>query len=403
VASEAAKYIALRRRDDAVILKVEKGKVQVEQKRNITDVLEPQKVIIDEHGVRIIDEPLLEKSRAIFDFTEKPNAIEVAVKESEKSEGDLMIKSDEIDDIVVRGKASNAKLVEGSGDGEGEYKWFAGSNLIYFILPLLLIAALVAVKKLRKNSEEDGVASEKNEKDKGYENDDIEVIRSDITINDPPLVTKKETHILGDVEDGVEIKTAHPLRIVGCMQGATLISSSHVIIESGVNGQGKAVLKVMGDLTASYLSEAKIACGGRVKVEKAIRNCQMAVQGDVEVVRKNILGGWISSHQVITTPELGSDFAETEVILGRPAMEVWHEREEEELNWKLESHDGVDAADFNKKSSLRVLDEWISALLVHGQAKLDQKKEMPGPVESKLDPTDSSKLQLQGFRREESP
>jgi hypothetical protein len=55
----------------------------------------------------------------------------------------------------------------------------------------------------------------------------------------------------------------------------------------------------------------------------------------------------------------------------------------------------------HKKAKLQVFDEWISALVIHGDAKLDQQKELPGPIETKLDPTDSTKLQVVGFRKDD--
>ena len=394
IVSNDTSYIVLRRQDDAAILKVDRGQVEVQQGQRHQTVKEPQKVIIDQHGVRVIDEPLLEKSRAVFDFTERPEILLQAMEDKENNKGDKVMKSDSIEDIKIRGKATDAKLVEGNADGEGEFKWASSMNLIWFLLPIAAIAIFVVIKGMKKEPEPAPSNESKEKKDQGYESDDIEVIRTGLTANDPPLVTKKETHILGDVEDGVEIKAAHPLRITGCLQGAIIRSTSDVTIESGVNGQGKAELTILGSLNTSYISEAQVVCHGSISVEKAIRNAKVACDGPIIVERKNILGGWVSSRESITTPELGSDFASTEIILGQSAAKIWKERTEKELNWEV-------VEELNKKAKLRVLDEWISALVIHGDAKLDQQKAILGPIETKLDPTDSTKLQVVGFRKDE--
>lgn len=394
IVSKETHYIVLLRQDNSAILKVDRGEVVVQQDDRQHTVKQPQKVIIDQHGVRVIDEPLLEKSRAIFDFTERPEVLLQAIEDKEEKKGDKVMKSDSIDDIKIRGKATDAKLVEGDADGEGEFKWASSINMMWFLLPIAAIGLFILIKRMKREQEPALVAQPKEKKDQGYENDDIEVIRSSLTANDPPLITKKETHILGDVEDGVTIKAAHPLRITGCCQGAIINSTSDVTIESGVNGQGKAEFTILGSFNTSYISEAQVVCHGSLSVEKAIRNAKIACDGPIVVERKNILGGWVSSRESITTPELGSDFASTEILLGQSAATVWRERIQKEVKWE-------EAEGINKKAKLRVLDEWISALVIHGDAKLDQQKELPGPIETKLDPTDSSKLQIVGFRKDE--
>lgn len=392
-----ADVILLRRQDGATVMKVDDGLAQVLVKEKFIDVEKPKKVIIDEHGVRVIEENLLERSRAIFDFTERPEILEQAMEEREREEGDKMVKGGEVDDITIRGKASNAELVEGNANGEAEYRWKNAMNPLYFLIPLIGIVAFVIWRKRAMAKAQAELAKQKSKaepKDKSYESEDVHVIRNNITANDEPLVTHKETHILGDVEDGAVIEARHPLRIVGSFQGASLKASSHVSVEGGINGQNKAHMIIGGDLKASYISEAKVVCRGGVEVRKAIRNAEVVADGDIVVEEKNILGGFVSSLESISTPELGSDFCETQLELGRGASQIWQERCEEAVPWKSSD-------EFNRRASLKVIDEWFSALVIHGEAKLDQKKEIPGPVATKLDPTDLSKLQVAGFRKDE--
>jgi hypothetical protein len=335
----------------------------------------------------------LPRPRAVFDFVDRPELLEETLDENKKRrDEDQQRKGEDDRDVKLRGKASSAELVEGEGNAEGEYRWDSGINPIFFILPLCIgIGIYYYKRKKQKEDEQTNSESGANQRDTGYESEDVQVWRGALTANDPPLVTVKKTIITGDVEDGASITAQHELVIKGSFQGAHLTSSHDVSVESGINGQNKARLDIQGKLTTSYISEAILVCGTQVEVQKAIRNATVLSEGDVRVLGKNILGGVVASHAVIQTPAIGSDFCETKILLGQPLAKQCELTEQETPAWASEG-------EWNKASSLKVEEEWVSALVEHGDAKLDQKKAMPGPVETKIDPSDLTKIQIRGYQ-----
>ena len=398
VATTLGSFNLFLKSDKTALLDLFAGEAEVRQGEQTKVLLAPKLILIEKFGLQELSDPLLPRRRTVFDFREKPKDYAEAqqvhlAQKSEAENGNQQSESEK-----SRGKASNAKLVAGQADGEGEYHWDISVPFYVYLLPLVLLlffSALIWSSNRRdKNKALAPSAVKKNKKDHGYESVDVLVWRGNLTANDPVLETTKTTHILGNVEDGAKIVAQHDLLVMGCFQGAHLVSTHSVTIESGINGQGKAYLDIAGELHTAYISEAQVICREKVVVEKAIRNAQIACDGDIIVQSKNILGGWVASATCVITPGLGSDFCETKIILGQPAPTLWKDIIKQEPQWTSQK-------EFNRKASLRVMDEIVSVLIEHGSAKLDQKKALPGPVETRLDPSDLTKLQIRGFRKDE--
>lgn len=401
VRSQMALFRIHRQRDGSSILDLEKGSVIVIHESKEPQLKSPIKVLINESGIHPMEEGKF-KSRAIFDFREENTLTLEEISNQSKKREEEKAKSKSDQSLTVKGKASDAKLVEGDGDGEGEYRWDFSVNPWIIIFPLACIIGFVIYIRRSQNSEgkeTNTSAGSSSSSQDDYESQDVYVWRGNLTSNDPPLKTTKTTHILGDVEDGVRVEAHHDLVIKGSVQGAEVIATKNLTVETGINGQDKALLMIGGELKASYISEAKGLVLGDVTIQQAMHGCTLAVQGRVDVEKKNIVGGWISALKGIRCQTLGSDFAETEIVLGMPATKAWSEKTGEDLAWEGVELKGPVKDD--AKSSLEVMEEWVSAVVVHGEAKLEQKDPMPGPVRTRIDPTDRTRIQVQGFRAED--
>ena len=400
VNTQQALYRLHRQRDGRAILDLEKGIATVFHTQKMHELQGPIKVIIDEAGVRPLEDGKF-KSRAIFDFREEDKlSLEEILEEKKKNEEEIA-KGSVSQDLTVKGKASDAKLVEGSADGEGEYHWDFSVSPWFLLIPLVLFVVIALYFRKHQQKVAGGPASGKPKAGgrDDYESSDVYVWRGNLTTNDPPLRSKKATHILGDVEDGVKLECHHDLVIKGSIQGAEVIATKNLTVETGINGQDKALLMIGGELKASYISETKGIVLGDVSVQQAIHGCTLAINGQLKVEKKNIVGGWVSSLGGIRCQVLGSDFAETEILLGEPATKAWAEKTGEELAWDEAESKGISQP--NPKASLEVMEEWISATVVHGEARLEQKDPIPGPLKTRIDPTDRTRLQMQGFKLED--
>lgn len=378
------------RPDQSAILDLQRGEVTTRHRSGSTEHLAPIRLKIDRHGVREYHGSTLPRPRVIFDFEDHPELLAQAQAEQNKRENEEKSASANDDQHkLMRGRASNAKIVEGEGNGEGEYSWDFSVSPYLLLLPLLGAAAFFVAKRVYRNGRDQESNKATGRREHAYESEDVQVWRGALTAHDPPLLTHKKTIITGDVEDGATIEAKHEVIVKGSFQGASLSSSKDVSIAGGINGQGKAHIELQGQLNVAYISEATVVSLGGVKVDKAIRNATVLSEAPIWVKGKNILGGQVASHQSIQTQAIGSDFCETMVHLGKSLSEQCRLFDLDAPSWAPRGED-------NASAFLRVEDEWVSAQVEHGHAKLNQKKNIPGPVMTKLDPTDNAKIQIRG-------
>ncbi|MBF0196517.1 MAG: DUF342 domain-containing protein, partial [Planctomycetes bacterium] len=482
---QATLYIAVRS-DGSAWVDVEAGQVQV-RKESVEETKENPEILGQGENTLIasqkkdnkLNEKERKKLRVIFDYRRNESEdSKPEEKEKKKSHKEDSAQGSGSDD-KAEGKvmASDAELKEGQADGEGEYRYDSGNIykiLAVFICILAVVAGIIWYLRRPKSKKKEKIkeAPKGDASDDNYDSDEIFVIRGNLTSHDGLFETEKTTHILGDVEDGAAIDAKHKLVIKGSFQGATLKSTENVSVQGGVNGQGRAIMEIDGDLESSYINELTAKIGGDVVAHQAIRNSKIAADGSITVETKDIMGGIIASYSTIECEKLGSDFCETEVILGQKASVVFEEKcrpedkgadalektddeapteegkaeegeaqdsgddwgageeadgdgwgdeevatkaevdEEAQLEDELseaiqeseaKKNDGENqnAAEVNPKASLRVFDEIVSASIIHGAARLEQKKPARGPVETQPDPENPSRLRLKGFVRNE--
>jgi hypothetical protein len=401
---EGEVFVEVRQNNNAFVYAQTKKMNLTHMRGQKKSLKEGESVIIDRFGFK---KPKIspDKARVIFDFSREPSKESIVMKsvaKNQQQQKDDPEKQDDSSSATVRGKvAKDAKIVEGEGDGEGEYKWDLGPNLLFFLLPVLALASLITFFKFRKpkESKNEKNSTSKDSADNNYEAEDVYVVRGNLTSNDGKLSTTKTTHILGDVEDGAEIDATHKLLIKGSFQGAKLISTHNVTIDGGINGMSKANLQVNGDLKTTYISEAHILCTGALKVDQAIRNSKVATEGLIKVQKKDIIGGIVASRTGIECETLGSDFGETEIHLGSDPFVIWKDIFEFETN--IEPFKDSQQPELNTKANVKIYSEATNTKLILGNHKLDQKKVLPGPVESHYELSDGGKLTFRGFRRED--
>ena len=394
------------RQDNSALVLAEQSELEITHTRGYKKTLKTEEsVILDRFGFKEANEKSKNKTRVIFDFSrddKKEKEVMASRPTNKKSEEEKkQEKSSQKNSKTVKGKvAKDAKIVEGDGDGEGEYKWNLGPDILVVLLSILAILGIFFFLKYRKKNSTLEESETNNEKKEGdYEGEDVYVVRGNLTANDQKLITTKTTHILGNVEDGAQIEASHKLIIKGSFQGGQLTSTHNVNIEGGINGMSKANLQIMGDLKTTYISEAHVLCLGTVKAEQAIRNSKVAAEGLIKVEKKDIIGGTISSKNSIECEVLGSDFSETLIHLGTDALTVWKTILEQQVN--LENANVSMNEEMNKKASIRIFDEVVSVKIQLDQVKLDQKKPLPGPIESHYEHSDGGKLVFRGFKRDD--
>lgn len=392
--------------DKSTLLIVTKGSAEVIQGKANKKVKEGESLSIEKNALNSSDHKIKgvkKKMRAIFDFTRDETQDKKPTKKSKKqseskTEGDE--KNGASDDNAEAGEtvqAKDAKLVEGQADGEGEYR-YASNNILILILILLGVIILVGmviwyIRKNKKSVSSSTSALKQIEFEDDYEGEDVYVIRGNLTTNDGVLETTKITHITGNVEDGAVIDAKHKLIIRGSFQSAILKSTENVTINGGINGQSKARLEIKGDLHTNYISEASVKVDGSIDAVQSIHNSNVAANGMINIHKKNIIGGIVSSKMGIESFSIGSDFSGTEIRLGEDAQKVWSETFNLESDIQFKSEEET----LNTDAKLRVKDEIVAAVIVQGDRKLNQENSVAGPVQTYYEKSSEGVIKLQGY------
>ncbi len=116
--------------------------------------------------------------------------------------------------------------------------------------------------------------------------------------------------IKGGVINGFEVYSFGSMTVYGTCKGAHLFSSKDMTLKGGAIGDGKEDrIKVMGNLHAAYLQNAKVEVMGDLTVDDYIYNSEVYCNGSVEVTNKKglVVGGILAAKRKIVVNEAGNE------------------------------------------------------------------------------------------------
>lgn len=391
------------RSDKSALLEVLEGQVEIIQESGVENCSTGESKLISKKGLekpKENHEAEKKKMRVIFDFRrdtkkdQKPKEIKeskVKPKKEENTQSDVGGSNGESSQTV---HASDAKLVEGQADGEGEYRYESNNLMLLIIISLsILIIVGIVVWLLKRRTKEPGVIQNQNREDEfNLDGEDIYVHKGNYKQTDGVLETHKVTHITGDVEDGAIINAKHKVVIRGSLQAAIVKSTENLTVSGGINGQGKAIIEIAGELNAQYISEAFVRVKDKVNVVQSIHNAHVCSDNHIHVLNKNIVGGKVASLTQVRTKSLGSDFASSEIILGQPSEKIWKEEFEQsqELNFDVMDEDNLEA-------NLIVEEEILSTEIKHSDRQIKIENPMQGPLKSYYEKSSDGTIKFHGF------
>lgn len=122
----------------------------------------------------------------------------------------------------------------------------------------------------------------------------------------------------GNVCTNFSVKAKGNIEVSGVVEGACLEADGNIIIERGMNGMARGVLKAGGNIISKFIENAKVTAGGYVSSE-AILHSDVAAGTSITVTGKRgfITGGKVSAANLIEVRTLGSSMgADTIVEVG---------------------------------------------------------------------------------------
>ncbi|HCC08287.1 MAG TPA: DUF342 domain-containing protein [Clostridiales bacterium] len=139
--------------------------------------------------------------------------------------------------------------------------------------------------------------------------------------------------IRGNVLSDFKVFAAGNIDIYGVVEGAILESKGSMNLHSGVLGNGKAEIKVGGDLVAKYIENCNVIVSGNI-VSEAILHSNVRCSKNIEIGGKTglIVGGVVTAGKLIKAKVVGSNFGtctELKVGIDPNLIEMYKKNKEE--------------------------------------------------------------------------
>lgn len=113
--------------------------------------------------------------------------------------------------------------------------------------------------------------------------------------------------VTGNVNTGYTIKAEGDIIVNGVVEGAVLISGGNIVLKRGMQGMDRGELRAAGNITAKFLENCKVKCGGSLKAD-AVLHSDVECGEKIEVLGKKglINGGSIMTYADIHATSFGS-------------------------------------------------------------------------------------------------
>lgn len=175
--------------------------------------------------------------------------------------------------------------------------------------------------------------------DKVFVSDTYEVL-ADVDSSTGDIDYDGNVTVKGNVITGFSVRAKGDIVINGVVEGAYLEAEGQIILNRGMQGMNRGVLKANGNIVSKFFENATVIAGGNVEAD-AIMHSKVSAGGDVVVNGKRglITGGEVKSATMISAKTIGSAMGTTTVIevgINPAILEEYRELEKEIPKWENE-------------------------------------------------------------------
>ncbi len=152
------------------------------------------------------------------------------------------------------------------------------------------------------------------EGDKIFVSDEYE-IKTDVDTTTGDIQYDGNVRIRGNVIAGFKVNATGNVTVDGVIEGAEIVAGGNIILQRGIQGMNKGILKADGNIAASFIENATVIAGGDIDTD-AIMHSRVNARGSIEVHGKNgyLIGGMVRAGITLTAKTVGSDMGTTTVI-----------------------------------------------------------------------------------------
>lgn len=145
-------------------------------------------------------------------------------------------------------------------------------------------------------------------------------IKGDVDLHTGNVKFPGSVTVGGSVRSGFYVVAQGEIHVGELVEAALLSAEGNIIVNQGVKGGGKAVLRTKGDVGLTFAEQTTILAVGNVQAKNSLVHCQVKSNGRVRMVgdKCRIVGGRIRAREGLETYDLGSERGvRTEVEFGQ--------------------------------------------------------------------------------------
>lgn len=144
------------------------------------------------------------------------------------------------------------------------------------------------------------------------ENNELEISevfihKGNINLKSGDIYFNGPATIQGNIEAGATVMVKGDLEVTGSVEAAFVRSGGNIVVKGGITTTDKGRIHARGDVLADYIGNSVVACGGDIKVKKAILNCSVIAGGGIFMSKSEgtLAGGDISCRSDIHAAKVG--------------------------------------------------------------------------------------------------
>lgn len=137
---------------------------------------------------------------------------------------------------------------------------------------------------------------------------DVDASTGDIHYNGNVLVR-------GNVQNGFKVEAEGNIIIEGIVEGATVIAGGNIILQRGMNGMGRGILRSKGNIVSKFLENCTVEAEGYIETD-CILQCNVIAGNEIHVVGKKgfVVGGNVKAGKNISAKIMGSSMGSMTIL-----------------------------------------------------------------------------------------
>ena len=150
-------------------------------------------------------------------------------------------------------------------------------------------------------------------------------IQGDVSFGTGNINSKVSVVVEHDIITGFSVVSEKDVLVQGTVEGARIESKGDIVVNGGIRGGEKALVESNGQVTAKYITHARVNCLGNITAATEILHSRLETGGRVMVtgVPGHILGGEINADADVVANQIGSEVGVKTVIrLGGRTQEL---------------------------------------------------------------------------------